>query len=318
MIELNSSTQSHNSYKNKKKNNIPNSHQKNIPSKELVYTTSRIYITKAQVRELCEKKYRQNGKGIGTTDICIEYNKLNKQAQSQLKHLHNEKFLFTGDDLKRQGINVKRFKRKNPQEYFLTEMKAKIIEDNKKNILRDTTEIGLIGQQKIQYLKDNLMFVSSSSFLYIHKIQIETIVDKKYYDDILITPEPVNNCKIWWERIGQPQHTPNVNYVIYPTGTVMINIACSNNPFRLCSEEDVSVIMVFLGRVEDRLRTLFSDTRDEIVKPVRNWILKQCDVNKDGEIGALTQITLNDIVTPLFEKGLRWYVKLIGNKAFLE
>jgi hypothetical protein len=42
--------------------------------------------------------------------------------------------------------------------------------------------------------------------------------------------------------------------------------------------------MVFLGRGEDRLRLLFADTMDEIVQPVKKWILKACDVNKDIEI----------------------------------
>lgn len=61
--------------------------------------------------------------------------------------------------------------------------------------------------------------------------------------------------------------------------------------------------MVFLGRVvEDRLRLLFADTRDEILQPVDKWILKACDVNKDVEIDGVAQLTLPDIQILLFEK----------------
>jgi hypothetical protein len=41
-----------------------------------------------------------------------------------------------------------------------------------------------------------------------------------------------------------------------------------------------SNILVFLGRVQEILFSLFSDTRGIIVQPVRNGLLKECDVNK--------------------------------------
>jgi hypothetical protein len=54
----------------------------------------------------------------------------------------------------------------------------------------------------------------------------------------------------------------------------------------------------------------------KLVQPVRNWILKECDVNKDIEIDSLAQITLPDMQIPLFERALRGYVKPIENKAY--
>ena len=103
--------------------------------------------------------------------------------------------------------------------------------------------------------------------------------------------------------MGRSQHTPN--------GT-LIYISCSGNPFRLQHEEDIIAIMVFLGRVEDKFRLLFSDTRDEIAQPVNKWILNACDVNKDIEIDEIAQLTLPDLQIPLFEKAIRAYVKPIG------
>jgi hypothetical protein len=68
--------------------------------------------------------------------------------------------------------------------------------------------------------------------------------------------------------------------------------------------------------VEDRLRSLLSDVRDNVVPPLRGWILKACDVGKDVKIDSIAQITLPNIQVPLFEKALRGYVKPIGDKVF--
>jgi hypothetical protein len=89
----------------------------------------------------------------------------------------------------------------------------------------------------------------------------------------------------------------------------MIYVSCSNKPFRLHYEQDVLDILFFLGRVEDRLRYHLFDVRDNVIPPVRKWILKACDVGKDIEIDSSAQITLPDIQIPLFEKALRAYVK---------
>ena len=55
---------------------------------------------------------------------------------------------------------------------------------------------------------------------------------------------------------------------------------------------------------------------DQIILPVSKWILKECDVNKDIEIDGITQLTLQNIQMPSFEKTLLGYVKVIGNKAY--
>ena len=75
--------------------------------------------------------------------------------------------------------------------------------------------------------------------------------------------------------------------------------------------------MAFLGRLEQRLYDILSDTRRIIVPPVNKWILKACDVNKDIEIDGITQLTLPAMQMPLVEKAIRAYVKVIGDKAYL-
>jgi hypothetical protein len=66
---------------------------------------------------------------------------------------------------------------------------------------------------------------------------------------------------------------PGVKFVISSNGTVMIYIICSEHPFRLYIEQDVSDILFFLGRVQEILSNLFSDTSGSILLPARTWIL---------------------------------------------
>jgi hypothetical protein len=54
--------------------------------------------------------------------------------------------------------------------------------------------------------------------------------------------------------------------------------------------------------MEERLKSLLSDTRDEIVPSVDKWLLLWCDVNKDAEIDGITQLTLLSMQMPLVEK----------------
>ncbi len=118
------------------------------------------------------------------------------------------------------------------------------------------------------------------------------------------------------ERISQGQGQPDLKFIISPNGTIMIYVSCSQHPFRLYEEQDVSDSLIFLGRVSDRLHNLFSDTRGSIIPPVKKWVLKGCDVNKDIPISDMAQLTLPDIPISLAEKAFRGYVKQINDKAF--
>ncbi len=83
-----------------------------------------------------------------------------------------------------------------------------------------------------------------------------------------------------------------MEFHIHPNDSGMIYVSCSNRPFRLHDEQDVSDILFFLGRVEERIRLLMSDVRDNVIPPVKSWILKECDMSKDVQIDG----EHNDIV----------------------
>ncbi len=147
-----------------------------------------------------------------------------------------------------------------------------------------------------------------------HKLQIWTSIEKENYGFLDLPSK--GTAKVFSERIGNTRSEHNVEFHIHPNSFIMIYVSCSDNPFRLYTEQDVSDILFYLGRVEDRLRFAISDKRECIVPQIKRWILKCCDINKGIEINGVAQITLPDLQIPLFEKALRGYVKPIGDKVY--
>jgi len=193
------------------------------------------------------------------------------------------------------------------------EMKSRVIESRRNNVLKDTTGTTTLETQKIQYLQDWLVKLSDV-MLYIHKLQLQTKIDKENYD--LLNLDKHGIAKVHKEKIGQTNAPHNVEYQLHTNGTIMIFVSCSENPFRLYEEQDISKIMLFLGRVEDRLKILLSDNRDKVVPSVMDWILKCCDVNKDIEIDEMAELTLHGVQISMAEKAFRAYVKVIADKAY--
>ncbi len=139
--------------------NAPLALSKSVHNHELGHqTTTRKYISKKQINEVARNKYQSNGSGITFQDIMVSFKVPKRKAQRTLKHFHRKKVLFTADDLVKQGISFKGFKRSSPQKYFPTEMKSKIIEDNKRNVLLDTT-----GLNRFQILHSSSSSSNTSS-----------------------------------------------------------------------------------------------------------------------------------------------------------
>jgi hypothetical protein len=100
--------------------------------------------------------------------------------------------------------------------------------------------------------------------LYIHKLQLELLINPKGYEDLNRKSIKGSKMKPHEERIGKA----NVKCLIFPNGNVMVYIACSNNPFKLEDEADESVLFTFFGWVYDRLLYLLSDVRESIVPSI--------------------------------------------------
>ncbi len=120
------------------------------------------------------------------------------------------------------------------------------------------------------------------------------------------------------ERVNQAQGPPDLEYNIYPNGTVMVFISCSGKPFRLAEEDDVFAINAYLGKVEDRPRNLLSDTRNRMVPPASAWILIGCDINKDVQIDDMSQLTGINIQVKSALGVFRAYVKRIWDGKVMQ
>ncbi len=159
-----------------------------------------------------------------------------RRAQRTLKHFRMKRFLFTAEDIEKQGIHLKGIKRENPQRYYLTEMKTQIIGNRKNNVQINTTEISTQNQHKVTHLQE-LLAQLSLILLYIHKLQLKTAIARENYD--LLNLPTIGIAKVHRERIGQAQGPHNVEYHIHTNGTVMVFISCSDKPFHLINDDDI-------------------------------------------------------------------------------
>lgn len=304
------------SFKVNKEKNAPSTLTKSVHNNELGHQiTTRKYITRNQIDEITRNKYHSNGSGITFQDIMIKFRVTKSRAQRTLKHFHMKKVLFTAEDLRKQEISFKGFKRSSPQRYYLTEMRSKIIDDNKRNVQIDTTDTNHIEKGKIQTFL-SILEQLDSSFLYIHKLQLKTRISKEHCNELDLPKKGNNNdkgtiIKYRKERINQSHGKPDIEFNIFSNGTIMIYISCSDNPFRLFDDDDVSKILAYLGRVEDRLKSILSDTRNSIVPSSLTWILSGCDVNKDIQIDddSMAQLTSINIQIKSAIGVFRAYVK---------
>ena len=129
--------------------------------------------------------------------------------------------------------------------------------------------------------------------------------------DIQKTSSKHNKSKQHEEKIGMSI----VKYLVYPNGKTMIFVACSNNPFKLEDESDVSILYSFRGQVRDRLLYLMTDPHERIVPHIMRWILTGCDINKDVTVSDKLQLTAINIQLKDADRVFRLYIKSLGDKA---
>ena len=177
-------------------------------------------------------------------------------------------------------------------------------------VISSKAPLSNIGEQKAQNLYD-ILYSFDRYPLYIHKLQLQLSLESRYYTDIQKTSSKHNKSKQHEEKIG----TSIVKYLVYPNGKTMIFIACSNSPFKLEDESDVSIIYAFLGQVRDRLLYLMTDLHERIVPPIMKWILTGCDINKDVTVSDMLQLTAINIQLKDADRVFRLYIKSLGHKA---
>jgi hypothetical protein len=291
-----------------------------VPNEQLVHVLSyQKRISKTEIERLAVEKYKRCGKGVSFNDIINHFGCSKTKAQRILKHCCSKRVHNAG---RPAPILFRLSKRTKPQQYFPSTIRADILEKlrNRENVLIEPTGLNLssysnnpisnaLDYQKAQHFLDVLKQIKFSP-LYIHKLQLQLSVNPEVYHDVKHEFNKYNRGKIHLERIG----SYNVKYLIYPNGRVLVYIACSDTPFKLETDNDVSFLFAFLGQVRDRLLYMLSDVRERFVPSIMDWRLLECDVNKDIVIDDMAQLTLPDILLKDAGRVFRLYVKSLQDK----
>lgn len=226
------------------------------------------------------QKYRTCGQGIGFSDVvrgglpCPK-----KKTQRILKDCCQQRI---GKEGPLAPMLFRLQKRTSPQRYYPSVRRADIFENLKQrgNVPIRLTEPSSsspsnvpasteLEQQKAQNLLDAL-FLLRSSPLYIHSLQLQLCIEPGYYTDTDIQTDcsEHNKSKQYEEKIGT---AAVVKYLVYPSGKIMVFVACSNNPFKLEDAADEITLYSFLGQVRDRLLHVMADPRERIVPPITKF-----------------------------------------------
>jgi hypothetical protein len=281
-------------------------------------------IAKSKIEETAIQKYRAGGYGLKYTDLTEDFHITKSQAQLTLKHLHHKGVLFTARDLIRQGINL--MENKKPQAYFPSCIKAEIVENLKKKkrvnsnsiealsstiipFQKDAT-VTVLEYQKVQNVLESLLLLPYNSS-YIHRLLLTLHINRQFYAEVR---EIKGKKKI--EKYEEIIGSRYVEYTVSSNGTVQIAVRSNDTPFKLETEQDVSMIFSFFGQIRDRLLFLLGDQKELLVPSVMEWVLKQCDLNKDIQIDEKAQLTLPDIQLMHMDRVFRQYVKIIKGKAY--
>ena len=99
---------------------------------------------------------------------------------------------------------------------------------------------------------------------FIHNMHFKTKVLPEYYNEIQLPCYRRNNGKHFQEIIGNTL----VDYVIYKSGTVDVQTTCSNNPYKLETEDDRFRIIEFFGQLRAGLINLLYDKHERIVPDI--------------------------------------------------
>ena len=236
----------------------------NRPSEHLAHRYKRhTRISNNELKQLAIDEFQKNGRGITYKDVMEKFFCKKKKAQRKLKNACIEMIDNNG---KKTPILFRGIKRTIPQQFYPYTKRTKIIEnwENNKNRPLDPTVVNLYSNSYLEKLKARsvmeLLSLLQNQPISIHKPSFKLDMHKNYYNDIDVTKiTQGNKSKVHEEMIGQR----NVKYEVYPCGTIMIYIACSNKPFKLEVEEDVSSFFAFLGQVKDRLVYFLNDFSEQ-------------------------------------------------------
>jgi hypothetical protein len=258
--------------------------EENVPNDGLVHSGhSPKRISKKIVEEFAVQRYRKCGQGIDFSDVSREFECSKPKAQRILKDSCQQGNLFTP------------LKRTSTQQFFPTCIKSEIVEhlSKRKNVLINPTgvnhsstslssDVSNVNDQVIlETLEGHILPLLPAAPLSLHNLHLKTSVTSERYEQLGgLSPIPGNKGKKHSQIIG----TSNVDYTLYPRGTVNVEVMCSNHPFRVQTEEDRSRLLGFFGQQQQVLMSILSDSHQRIVPNFLEWEVTECDINKDIKV----------------------------------
>lgn len=237
-----------------------------------------------------------------------KYHITKRRAQRLLKRGLQNKLLFTP-------------KHTNPQLYYPESRHFEVVEylndlekSPKDTTGTDTSKYPLWHSLENQKANGLLEAISVLPWipLHIHKIILQIQMDKEFYD-LISTSQWKGNCG---KHVEDFIENRLVTYQFYRNGNLIINVACSNRPFKLESEDDLVILYGFFGQVRNRLEDYIRDPKGRLTPNITSWVLQQCDFNKDVPITDKAQVTLPDIQLSTAFRTFRMYVKNLKGKAY--
>jgi hypothetical protein len=235
-----------------------------------------------------------------------------RHAQDVLKYHFRKGDIFTLKD-------------KRPQQYYPTNIKSEVIEKTAKNTLIDPTGVGILLStspssssksplsQFLQYtvvhtLEGYVLPLLQQAPLFIHNMHFKTKVLPECYSELDLPSYKRNKGEYHTEIIGKSR----VDYVFYRSGTVDIYASCSNNPYKLETEEDRFRIIEFFGQIRSGLINLLNDKHERIVDDVLEWELTECDINKDIKVSDLLHFSAIKVQVKHIDHLFSIYIKSMG------
>jgi hypothetical protein len=275
----------------------------------------RSYIHSLTIIELATNKFKKTGKGITYKDLMDAGIVIHKNhAQDILKYHLRKGHIFTLKD-------------KRPQQYYPTNIKSKVIEKIAKNTPIDPTGVGIIptspsspsssksplSPQCLEYttiptLEGYVLPLLPQAPLFIHNMHFKTKVLPECYSELDLPSYKGNNGKHHTEIIGKSK----IDYVFYASGTVDIYASCSNNPYKLETEEDRFRIIEFFGQIRAGLINLLNDKHERIVDDILEWDLTECDINRDIKVSDLLHFSAIKVQVKHLDHLFSIYIKSMG------
>jgi hypothetical protein len=271
----------------------------------------RSYTSASSITEAAIGKFRRTGNGLTYVDLMDNGMVIHKkQAQETLKYHLRRSNLFSLVD-------------RRPQQYYPTKFRSEIIEKLAKNTPINPSGVGHLIlpinpsndalSQCLQYitihtLEDYVLPLLPEAPLFIHNLHFKTKVPSDFCELVKLPQYVRNNGKHYQEIVGKTL----VNYVIYKDGIVDITTRCSNNPYKLETEEDRFRIIQFFGQLRAGLINLVYDKHERMIPDVLEWELTECDINKDIKISDLLHFSAIKIQVKHVDHFFRIYIKALG------